>query len=247
MKKIIITLLFFMLIIFNTFSDTNNTSKSNGTVIESKSIGNIKYITREHLQRIQIGDLASEKNLYIYNQPEFTNSEIASKLKLDDYINTMELLEIIDTDNKETNVWIKIVTDNKISGWIYFGKSDPYEDDRWSILEVISSSNRKWAIRKLEQWLAVLEVLNVRDNPGIEGTTVLFKLIPENKNQQINVNTLAITEELDTIDGIKDHWVKIKDEKGRIGWIFGGYATVERGGPKYYIPDNTVYFGLGYY
>jgi hypothetical protein len=81
----------------------------------------------------------------------------------------------------------------------------------------------------------------------MEGTTVLFKLIPENKDQQINVSTLAITEELDIIDGIKDHWVKIKDGKGRIGWIFGGYATVERGGPKYYIPDNTVYFGLGYY
>jgi hypothetical protein len=101
MKKIIITLLFFMLIVFNTFSDTNKTSKSNGTVIESKSIGSIKYITREHLQRIQIGDLASEKSLYIYNQPEFINSEIVSKLKLDDYINTMELLEIIDTDIKK--------------------------------------------------------------------------------------------------------------------------------------------------
>ena len=27
-------------------------------------------------------------------------------------------------------------------------------------------------------------------------------------------------------------------------WIFGGYTTVERGGPKYYLPEAIIAFDL---
>ena len=55
------------------------------------------------------------------------------------------------------------------------------------------------------------------------------------------------TEETETIDGLTDHWLKVEYEPGKFGWIFGGYASVERGGPKYYIPEKTVIFDLSWY
>lgn len=49
-----------------------------------------------------------------------------------------------------------------------------------------------------------------------------------------------------TIDGRKDHWLKVK-YKDYTGWIFGGYASAERGGPKYYIPESSIEFDIGWY
>ena len=44
--------------------------------------------------------------------------------------------------------------------------------------------------------------------------------------------------------GKKDYWLKIKYED-YTGWIFGAYIDIERGGPKYYIPEDVIEFGLG--
>jgi len=98
--------------------------------------------------------------------------------------------------------------------------------------------------------VAVYERLNVRDKPGLEGKK-LFMLHDYDKgagkNPQENHEILAITEESETIDGHKDHWLKVEYQPGKYGWIFGAYAGVERGGPKYYIPENMVKFDLGWY
>ena len=58
---------------------------------------------------------------------------------------------------------------------------------------------------------------------------------------QTNVEVVAMTQEKETIDGKSDFWLKIK-YKDYEGWIFGGYASIERGVPKYYIPENIVIF-----
>lgn len=55
-----------------------------------------------------------------------------------------------------------------------------------------------------------------------------------------------MTQEKESIDGESDFWLKIK-YKDFEGWIFGGYASIERGGPKYYIPENIVIFDLSGY
>ena len=48
------------------------------------------------------------------------------------------------------------------------------------------------------------------------------------------------------IDGFTDYWLKIS-YKGYEGWIFGGYAYAERGGPKYEIPEEEIKYKLGWY
>lgn len=62
---------------------------------------------------------------------------------------------------------------------------------------------------------------------------------------QLTYNVVEITEESEIIDGINDRWVKIEYEKGKYGWVFGGYVSVERGGPKYMIPENEIKFLVG--
>lgn len=94
--------------------------------------------------------------------------------------------------------------------------------------------------------LTVWENLNIRNNPGTSGNKVIYTIRPNNTDpQQTNVELIAMTEEDEIIDRKKDHWLKVK-YKDYTGWIFGGYASAERGGPKYLIPEYTVEFDLGW-
>ncbi len=120
----------------------------------------------------------------------------------------------------------------------------------WSILDLPELRTTGWSERRLVQWLAVWENLNVRDMPGLENSTVIYTIRPRDdgdSNPQYNVETLALTEQQETIDGKKAPWVKIEYIKGKFGWVFGGYTTVERGGPKYTIPEAQLKFSLGWY
>ena len=45
---------------------------------------------------------------------------------------------------------------------------------------------------------------------------------------------------------MNDRWVKIQYEEGKYGWVFGGYVSVERGGPKYMIPEHEIEFLVGW-
>ena len=56
--------------------------------------------------------------------------------------------------------------------------------------------------------------------------------------------SVAVTEEEDTVDGITDRWVRVSYGDCE-GWVFGGYTSAERGGPKYYIPEQLIAFDLG--
>lgn len=65
--------------------------------------------------------------------------------------------------------------------------------------------------------------------------------------KKVQVHFGQNTEETETIDGLTDHWLKIEYASNKYGWIFGGYASVERGGPKYYIPEAMIIFDLSWY
>ena len=41
-----------------------------------------------------------------------------------------------------------------------------------------------------------------------------------------------------------EHWVKVKDSYGRIGWFPGDRLEVERGGFKYLSPENIVRYAF---
>jgi hypothetical protein len=139
--------------------------------------------------------------------------------------------------------WLYVKTDDGKIGWLYLGIDiDPYGDGIWSIEETMKIKNKKWTIRKMTGGLSVWKTLNVNDKPGFDGARILFRLVPTTDNPQLDVTILAITEEKDTVGGLSDYWVKIKDENNRTGWIFGGYTSVERGGPKYRIPNVSISF-----
>ena len=149
-------------------------------------------------------------------------------------------------------LWYNIKSDT-MEGWIciYSGYiaffRDPYFDNRYEILEVIESAGKKWTVRSIKQSLSVWENLNIRAKPGINGTNVVYTIRPGTTDpRQTNVEVIAITEERDTIDGKNNYWLKI-NYKDFTGWIFGGYASAERGGLKYYIPEDMVHFDLGWY
>ena len=149
-------------------------------------------------------------------------------------------------------LWYNIKSDT-MEGWIciYSGYiasfRDPYFDNRYEILEVIESSGKKWTVRSLNGVVSIYVNLRIRDKPGTSGTNVVYTIRPGTTDpRQTTVDVIAITEEREKIDGKNDYWIKIS-YGDLTGWIFGGYAASERGGPKYDIPEYMVDFDLGWY
>ena len=238
-------------------TEIGNYNNGNGTIIDQRNNNDSIIITRKCETEVVIGDLADEDQRVIYDN--YRDRNAIGELQDNDKIQTLEIYKVLYKNKPEDEwnrasgeLWYKINFENLI-GWIcispdYLGKySDPYTNNRWQIIDSIQSSGKKWTIRALDQTLSVWENLNIRENPGITGNKVLYTIRPKDTDPpQSNVEVIAITEEVEIIDGIEDHWVKVK-YKQYIGWIFGGYATAERGGPKYYIPEKRVRFDLGWY
>jgi hypothetical protein len=88
------------------------------------------------------------------------------------------------------------------------------------------------------QGITLYDSIDIRNNPGINGTEVLFTLRMK-ESKRVYFTLLAITEETDSIDGKIEHWLKIQFEDGRIGWIFGGYAY-NYSDPRYPFPNNII-------
>jgi len=238
-------------------SQSDNYADSNGTIIEIKVDGNITWVFRKHIQQIQIDYLAKDENLIIYDKPALENGNIVGRLKRDDYINISQVAETFVAGYYY--YWVEINMNDDINGWIFCGKYDkenefmlPYSNGNWEILDTIKINDKNWTVRKLNGMVTVWEdVLNMRDKPGVAaGTNVISKIIPtpqdEYGNSYIHLNYTAATEEEETIDGRTDRWLKIT-YNGIEGWIFGGYTSVERGGDKYWTPENTIFRRLGGY
>ena len=253
----------FILIIFISISNymysesVPNYNSGNGTIIFQNDTKDVIETIRKCNVDITIGDLAKENERIIYN--DYTSKNTIGELQDNDKIKVREIYRIEyknepkdKWDGVRGELWYKIEYNSSV-GWIciisdYIYKySDPYENNCWEIVEQIQSSGKKWTVRTIDQKLAVWENLNIRDNPGVTGNKIIYTIRPNDTDPvQSNVDVIAMTEETETIDGRNDHWLKI-EYKDYVGWIFGGYTTAERGGPKYYIPENRVQFELGWY
>lgn len=234
-----------------------NYKNGNGTIIFSKNEDGVKTTIRKcEIDAIEIGDLLSEKNRDIFADYNFSTS--IGKLKNDDIVKVIEVctIEYLNKpkdkwNNPNGELWYKIIY-NHIEGCICVSpnalgeEKDPYFNNNYEVLEEINNG-KKWTVRKLNQVVSVWENLNIRDNPGTEKSNVIYTIRPRETDPfQTNVDVIAITEEKETIDGKTDYWLKIK-YKNYEGWIFGGYASVERGGPKYYLPEAMIDFDLSWY
>lgn len=232
------------------FSQVGNYLNGNGTVVDVKTANDQTWTIRKHVQELQLGEFAKDSNLEIHSDYSMSGGTIG-QLKVGDFISVTQVAEASVSDEYES--WLKISTDSGLSGWIFLGSysyeyaqfRDPYFKNRWEVTGFLQT-NRKWTTRRMfYQHVAVWEVLNIRDRPGLQGSKVISRIVPpKNNNPQVNLDVMEVTEETETIDGKNDRWLKIQ-YNGTIGWIFGGYASVERGGYKYYTPENIILSTLG--
>ena len=258
MKKCICIFTVLLLYSLYLFADDNpNYKNGNGTIIFKKIDNNIIEILRKCEVIVKIGDLARQEERIMYD--DYKNKKAIGLLQDNDNIKVLQVYTLEDNNkqkdkwgNARGELWYKITRNNEIA-WIcksqdYLGTyTDPYYNNRYQITGMIQSSGKNWTVRTMDQTLSVWENLNIRDNPGTTGNKIIYIIKPNITDPvQTNVEVIAMTEEVEEIDGKKDHWIKVK-YKNYTGWIFGGYATAERGGPKYYIPEGTVDFDLSWY
>jgi hypothetical protein len=252
MNRIIIFVVFINISI-PIFSQAHDYANGNGTIIDSKIFENIQWTIRKHIQTVITGDLADESILTIFDKPSLNfNGRVIGHIKLNENI---MIKQVAETEiNGEYFSWL-FVNVNNMAGWIFYGKYDlnsasyssPYYNNRWEIVDRIKINNKIWTCRRMNnQLISIWTVLNIRDKPGVIDTNIISKIIPSQDNPQINVVIIEATEEKETIDNKTDLWLKIK-YKNIVGWIFGGYASVERGGPKYNTPESLIDFELGWY
>jgi hypothetical protein len=226
-----------------------NYDNGNGTILNQFYDSGNRITVRKHEQRFSVYPSSMRPydiNEIVAYENYDKNSRQLFKLKNGDYINTLQVANIKKSATGVDENWVKIMDDNNRIGWLDMDDQwDRYSDGIWSIIEKFTINGRNWTVRKLGGGVSVYETLNVRNKPGTIGTTVLFQLIPIRQNHTpVSVTILAITEEKDSIDDKTDHWLYIKDEQNRIGWIFGGYTTVDRGGPKLRTPNNQISFNF---
>lgn len=262
-KRIIIMSLAFLVcnnLFSNPLIDDANYNNGNGTILEREVKDGVIKERRKCEVNVEIGDLLWGKQRIIYDN--YTNKKQIGLLEDNDKVQILEIYTILlpkreESEKDSGEVWYKIKR-GQTKGWIQKNARDndfcsnPYFDNNWEILEIIKDNGKKWTVRKINQEVAVYVRLNVRDKPGLNGKKIFmlhdydFKE-GQNMNPQENHNIVAMTEETETIDGFDEHWLKVEYEKGKFGWIFGGYAGIERGGPKYYIPEQKIDFDFGWY
>jgi len=233
------------------FSQSNNYANGNGTIVETKTDGNVKWVIRKHIQNIEIGDFTRDFN--IYDKPVLGKGTVVGKIKLKDKLKVTQVAEALVSNNYY--FCVNITTDKKATGWIFggkFGAKDPdtswrvpYLNNRWEITETIKVGGKSWTARKMPGGVCVWDVVvNIRDKPGVTGTKVISKIVPPKNAPQVFVDIIEATEQGEIIDGHNDMWLKIT-YNGVKGWVFGGYTTVERGGYKYWTPENIISWNFG--
>jgi hypothetical protein len=236
-----------------------NYANGNGTIIKVEKVGKMTKVYRKHIQQIQIKDILNLSFIENSNHNIYLNSEFSDKivgvLNFDDLINIEQILEMNDENNYY--VWLNIKKRDNVAGWFFLGESGklgvgfnlpagisvPYYNNRWEILESININNRIWTIRNMNhQQVSVYGTTNIYNNPGLINSNIISQiLLPKDDNSlvMLNLEIIAATEEKEEVDGKTDRWLKI-NHNGIEGWIYGGYAGVERGGLKYYIPDDMI-------
>ncbi|GHT77693.1 hypothetical protein FACS1894130_02870 [Spirochaetia bacterium] len=223
----------------------------NGTILEETINGNEQIRIRKHEQRFSVY-FDSHRHI-AYSDPSNVSKQLF-ELNDGEFVNTLVIAYIVNTATSKKSNWVKIRDDQNRIGWLDMHRQwDIYEDGTGAYLETITTTNNTWTVIKLEQEVAFLhDSLEAQDKPGFDENKILFKLTTGDEYGQLNLHTLAVTDEEDIIDNSAerwihspDRWIKIKDDQGRIGWIFGGYVDRMRGGAKYSLPEDIIDIAFG--
>lgn len=226
----------------------------NGTILTYAESDWVRKIIRKCEMDVTIGGMLNDEGHTVYESIARKNA--VGLLQDGDRVSLLQqcTLEYLQEPKSEYgsergDLWYKLRLADGSDGWIctndeYLYSMVPYYGNSYELLGTVHSGGKTWTVRKLEQTLSVFEALNIRDKPGLGGS-VLYTIRPgESDPVQTNVHVTAVTEEEDTVDGMTDRWVRVSYGDCE-GWVFGGYTSAERGGPKYFIPEQLIAFDLG--
>lgn len=226
----------------------------NGTVLSYVASDWVRKIIRSCEMEITIRGMPSDQWRIVYADME---KEVAvTTLQDGDRISLLQqcTLEYLTEpgDGKggsKGDLWYKVRLADGTPGWIcpndeYLYGTTPYYGNSYEILGTVSAGGRKWTARRMSQTLSVRENLGIRDKPGNSGSVLCTIRPGDSDPAQTDVQVTAITEEEDSQGGMTDRWVKVKYGDYE-GWVFGGYLSAKRGGPKYCIPGDWIAFELG--
>jgi len=244
-------------IVFELINENYDYGNGNGTIIDQVILDNKRITTRKFEYVLELyahddwGLLKEPKKSQLeFLGDSYYNPNLAYQLPTYPVITRLNftLFMYEEKANQLVNEsWLYVTTDNGENGWLELGViDDPFKNGSWSILETITIQNKSWTVRKLNGSLLAKIGTNIKDNPSIDAGDLFILSSKDNSSEvYVYIDVLAITEEKDTVEGKTDHWVKIKDEQNRIGWIFGGYLYMgDRGGAKYRIPADRIFTRL---
>ncbi len=232
--------------------DYNN---SNGTLIFTKNNLAINETLRKCNLESPVADFGNFDIGIVYDN--YTNKKAIGHLKDFEEIKIHSIYTKVQKYKPKNKIgfrageiWYQIST-KSINGWIWLNSdypfidphSDPYYNNRYQIIEKYQFDGNKWTIRTMDQGLAAWGDLVIRDNPGINSKVIFEINLPSIQKNPSYIEVIAMTEEKEKIDNKTDYWLKIKFDK-HIGWIFGSTTTAERGGPKYFIPEDIIICSL---
>lgn len=196
----------------------------------------------KHVQTLSIDFL---ENTSIYDS--FDSDTVIGTVTLGEQYTVLSLIQITNPQRNDNigQFWLEIVY-GKGSGFVSAGRIDnPYRNENYVPLEQLQTGNTIWTVRKFDSLFSFYHSIDIRDFPGVEGTSVIGKIDASLNNMKTVVSD-AITEQDDTsaspIGG--EPWIRIEYE-GITGWIPGAYADIEHGGVKYQTPDGILANDLG--
>ncbi|GMO63007.1 MAG: hypothetical protein Ta2A_09950 [Treponemataceae bacterium] len=222
-----------------------NYNGGNGTFIEQHTENNLRKIVRKYEAKFDAYPSSLNKPAFQMHVEPDSASPIVAQLHDGDKFESFMIMNIFNSATEKEQNWLYVSSANGNYGWIELRiTQDPYRDGEWSIIETVSTGDKKWTIRKYNGAVAFSEKMNVRDNPGAVGTNVIFQIDPPTGYDYYDFS--KVTEEKDAIEeGNRNHWVYINDKAtGKNGWVFAGYGSIDRGGAIVEPPNWDVELSL---
>lgn len=211
--------------------------QGNGTVLSYAESPGRKVWTRRFIDKIKVETANLLNTNALYAEPG--QKTFVGFLKGGTWITSSEMTVVENDDKKSVDCWIKVVDADRKEGWLYLGSEDPYSSDNWAIIGSIKVEGKSLLLRKYTGRFDLWETQAATNAPSASGT-VIWHPQPTDDNAQINFDALEVTDETHQGKYFPEHWVKVKDTYGRIGWLPGDSLGVERGGPKYLSPEAIV-------
>ena len=147
------------------FSQSGSYGNGNGTIVETKTEGNIKWTVRKHIQRVKIGyELNGSYNIEIYDKPtasvfysdyydtppSLKNGKLVGTIKKDAVVDFIDVTQVAQAIlEKKYYIFLNVKTDKNVTGWVflqagdYKTKSDP---DYQNYYNSVPYCDDKWEV-----------------------------------------------------------------------------------------------------